>query len=133
MSAYLPGETFCVATREVWAAVGGWFARNAEVLRQVGDVLLDAASRQEQPLRRWLTAADAFEQCDKATGQAIYEARPSPAVLMIQSLDLFCHKCNQHQVNKATCLVTVPIVATVGLVPVLSGMWLRVVSCASSW
>ncbi|KAL3161478.1 hypothetical protein ABBQ32_010359 [Trebouxia sp. C0010 RCD-2024] len=52
----------------------GWFARNAEVLRQVGDVLLDPASRQEQPLQRWLTAADAFKQCDKATGQAIYES-----------------------------------------------------------
>lgn len=64
-----------ICKRETWGAVGGWFARNAEVLRQVGDVLLNSASRQDQPLKRWLTAADAFEQCDQATGQAIYEAR----------------------------------------------------------
>ena len=66
--------------KQALAAVGGWFARNAEIFRRVGDVLLDPASRQEQPLRRWLTAADAFEQCDKATGQAIYEARCSAPV-----------------------------------------------------
>ena len=64
-----------ISKREALSVVGGWFAKNAEVLRQVGDVLLDPASRQDQPLKRWLTAADAFEQCDKATGQAIYEAR----------------------------------------------------------
>ena len=44
-------------------------------MRQVGDVLLDPASRQDQPLERWLTAADAFKQCDQASSQAIYKAR----------------------------------------------------------
>lgn len=68
-------EDMVLCKSEALDAVGGWFARNAEVLRQVGDVLLDPASRQQQPLKRWLTAADAFEQCDKATGQAIYQAR----------------------------------------------------------
>lgn len=67
-----------VCMKQARAVVGGWFARNAEVLRQAGDVLLDPASRQEQPMGRWLTAADAFEQCDKATGQAIYQARRTP-------------------------------------------------------
>ena len=70
----LLGEIF-ICNRQALGAVGGWFARSADVLRQVGDVLLDPASQHDQPLKRWLTAADAFEQCDKATGQAIYEAR----------------------------------------------------------
>lgn len=55
--------------------VGGWFARKADVLRLVGDVLLDPASKQGTPLTRWLTAVDAFDHSDKATSQAIYQAR----------------------------------------------------------
>lgn len=51
----------------------GWFARNAQVLRKVGEVLLKPSSRQDTPLTRWLTAADAFDHSDKATSQAIYE------------------------------------------------------------
>ena len=54
---------------------GGWFARNAQVLRKVGEVLLKPSSKQDAPLTRWLTAADAFDHSDKATSQAIYEAR----------------------------------------------------------
>ncbi len=54
---------------------GGWFARNAQVLRKVGEVLLDSSSKQGAPLTRWLTAADAFDHSDKATSQAIYKAR----------------------------------------------------------
>lgn len=54
---------------------GGWFARNAQVLRKVGEVLLDSSSKQDAPLTRWLTAADAFDHSDKATSQAIYKAR----------------------------------------------------------
>ena len=54
---------------------GGWFARSAHVLRQVGDVLLDPASKQAAPLKRWLNAADAFDHSDKATSHAIYEVK----------------------------------------------------------
>ena len=53
---------------------GGWFARTPQILRQVGDVLLDPASKQEAPLTRWLTAADAFDHSDKATSQAMFQA-----------------------------------------------------------
>ena len=76
--------------REALGVVGGWFARSADVLRQVGDVLLDPASQQDQPLKRWLTAADAFEQCDKATGQAIYKARCTP---LRQTFYQWCFAC----------------------------------------
>lgn len=51
----------------------GWFARQADVLRLVGDVLLDPTSKQGTPLTRWLTAVDAFDHSDKATSQAIYK------------------------------------------------------------
>lgn len=54
---------------------GGWFARNAQVLRKVGEVLLEPSAKQDAPLTRWLTAADAFYHSDKATSQAIYKAR----------------------------------------------------------
>ncbi|KAA6420332.1 MAG: glutamyl-tRNA(Gln) amidotransferase subunit A [Trebouxia sp. A1-2] len=45
----------------------GWFARNAQVLRKVGEVLLEPSAKQDAPLTRWLTAADAFDHSDKAT------------------------------------------------------------------
>ncbi|DBA79646.1 TPA: hypothetical protein ACH3X1_008325 [Trebouxia sp. C0004] len=51
----------------------GWFARNAQVLRKVGEVLLEPSSKQDAPLTRWLTAADAFDHSDSETSQAIYQ------------------------------------------------------------
>ncbi|CAL8470644.1 g10186 [Coccomyxa elongata] len=53
---------------------GGYFAKNAELLRKAGDVLLDPATRSSVQLRRWLVAKDAFELADGATSKAIYEA-----------------------------------------------------------
>lgn len=44
-------------------------------MRKVGEVLLEPNSKQDAPLTRWLTAADAFDHSDKATSQAIYKAR----------------------------------------------------------
>jgi amidase len=43
--------------------VGGWFARDAEIFRRVGQVLLDYAGA-EAPLRRLVMLEDAFEQAD---------------------------------------------------------------------
>lgn len=43
--------------------VGGWFARDAEKFRHVGQVLLDYAGA-EAPLRRLVVLEDAFEQAD---------------------------------------------------------------------
>ena len=65
---------------------GGYFARSAEVLRRVGDVLLDPSMRGSGgPLRRWLVAKDAFDLADGATGNAIYQVRPGA---------LLCCNCN---------------------------------------
>lgn len=66
--------------------VGGWFARKADVLRLVGDVLLDPTSKQGTPLTRWLTAVDAFDHSDKATSQAIYKAGVVEVISMQHSL-----------------------------------------------
>ncbi|KAK9904266.1 hypothetical protein WJX75_008073 [Coccomyxa subellipsoidea] len=53
---------------------GGFFARNAEVLRRAGDVLLDPATRSDVQLKRWLVAKDAFDLADGAASKAIFEA-----------------------------------------------------------
>ena len=53
---------------------GGWFARDAGVLRKVGAALLSPSTKVDVPLSRWLNAVDAFDQSDKATSTAIYEA-----------------------------------------------------------
>ena len=52
---------------------GGYFARSAEVLRLVGDVLLDPGSRSDTKLVRTLVAADAFDLADPPTSAAIYQ------------------------------------------------------------
>lgn len=51
----------------------GWFTRNAKLLRQVGEVLLDPSTKKCAPLTRWLNATDGFDHADKATSTAIYE------------------------------------------------------------
>lgn len=53
---------------------GGWFARDAGVLRAVGGVLLDGGSRRPAQLRRLLVAADAFGLAEEATTKALYDA-----------------------------------------------------------
>ena len=56
---------------------GGWFARDAGVLRRVGDVLLTgqaSASRGGKfSFQRWLVAEDAFDLADADTTKAIFE------------------------------------------------------------
>lgn len=52
---------------------GGFFARNAEVLRRAGDVLLNPATRSDVQLKRWLVAKDAFDLADGAASKAIFE------------------------------------------------------------
>ena len=72
------------------AVAGGWFARDAGVLKKVGAVLLNPSTKVDAPLKRCLTAADAFDHSDKATSTAIYEAshvdRPPQARLAFQSV-----------------------------------------------
>ncbi|EIE22650.1 amidase [Coccomyxa subellipsoidea C-169] len=51
---------------------GGFFARNAELLRRAGDVLLDPATRSDVQFKRWLVAKDAFDLADDATSEAIF-------------------------------------------------------------
>jgi len=52
---------------------GGWFARDARTLREVGAALL-RFPRAPFTLRRWLVAADAFDLVDKDAALAIYQA-----------------------------------------------------------
>ena len=60
------------AVRWVLFPAGGFFARNAELLRRAGDVLLDPATRSDVQLKRWLVAKDAFDLADDATSEAIF-------------------------------------------------------------
>jgi amidase len=55
----------------------GWFARDASLLRRVGGVLLDPATRRPAQLRRLLVATDAFALADEPTCQALYSALSS--------------------------------------------------------
>jgi hypothetical protein len=80
----LPGKSKYVGNVlvniSVWVA-GGWFAKDAVVLRLVGNALLDMASRRDVTLRRWLVAKDGFDAADSATSQALYEVLPLSAQL----------------------------------------------------
>ena len=49
----------------------GWFARDADLLRRVGDVLLGADSEASARPRRLLIAEDAFALADAGVGQAL--------------------------------------------------------------
>jgi len=60
----------------------GWFSRDADILKQVGKVLLQESSstshnndkkRKLVKFTRWLVAKDAFELADRQVAQAIYE------------------------------------------------------------
>jgi amidase len=53
---------------------GGWFARDAAVLRRAGAALLDPSSRQPAHLRRLLVATDAFALAEESTSRALYGA-----------------------------------------------------------
>ncbi|EFN54730.1 hypothetical protein CHLNCDRAFT_35982 [Chlorella variabilis] len=64
---------------------GGWFARDAGVLRAVGGVLLDGGSRRPAQLRRLLVAADAFGLAEEATTKALYDAL-SPKIDQVAAL-----------------------------------------------
>eukprot|EP00850_Spirogloea_muscicola_P013874 SM000096S24903 [mRNA] locus=s96:474879:476807:+ [translate_table: standard] len=65
----------------------GWFARDAEVLRAVGHVLLAASSQGESrhKLTRWLVAEDAFAIMDTECSKAIYD-RLTPHMPQLQEL-----------------------------------------------
>jgi amidase len=52
--------------------VGGWFARDAEIFRRAGAVLLDYAGA-EAPLRRLVVLEDAFEQADQEVSALLRE------------------------------------------------------------
>jgi amidase len=52
--------------------VGGWFARDPEIFRRVGEVLLDYAGT-EAPLRRLVLLEDAFEQADTEVSALLRE------------------------------------------------------------
>jgi amidase len=58
---------------------GGWFATNATILRKVGQVLLEPATRKEAALSRWLVARDAFDTADSETAKALYNVRLASA------------------------------------------------------
>ena len=54
----------------------GWFAKDAETLRDVGKVLLGLEKEEKKTfkLRRWLVAADAFDRAQPEVSKAIFEA-----------------------------------------------------------
>lgn len=56
---------------------GGWFARDPEVFKQVGDVLLLSQDRRPTTIKRWMVATDAFDLADKAATEALYNALQS--------------------------------------------------------
>ncbi|GIL60005.1 hypothetical protein Vafri_14638, partial [Volvox africanus] len=64
----------------------GWFARDAVVLRTVGSVLLDPASRGPLQLSRWLVARDAFALADPPTGKAIYDVMSADFTEVVELL-----------------------------------------------
>ena len=55
------------------AHAGGFFARDASVLRSVGSVLLDQSTRSTRTLKRWLVGTDAFEFAETDSKQALYQ------------------------------------------------------------
>jgi amidase len=54
-------------------STGGFFAKDASLLRKVGDVLLDPSTKKESTLRRWLVAKDAFGLAEPAVSSAIHQ------------------------------------------------------------
>eukprot|EP00887_Chlorella_sp_A99_P002188 scaffold21.g2188.t1 len=91
-----------------------WFARDTGVLRRVGDVLLDPATRQPAPLRRWLVGADAFAQADDATSSALHAALVA-------------------RVQRASELLSQPQEVEVGGVEGGLGRWLDVFRAYEAW
>ena len=61
----------CLASRGAHA--GGFFAREAGVLRRVGNVLLDQSTRSTGVLKRWLVGTDAFDLAQDDAKQALYQ------------------------------------------------------------
>ena len=55
------------------AHAGGFFARDASVLRSVGSVLLDQSTRSTGTLKRWLVGTDAFDLAETDSKQALYQ------------------------------------------------------------
>ncbi|GIL82498.1 hypothetical protein Vretimale_11935 [Volvox reticuliferus] len=64
----------------------GWFARDPAILRTVGSVLLDPASRGPLQLSRWLVARDAFALADPPTGKAIYDVMSANFTKVVELL-----------------------------------------------
>lgn len=92
---------------------GGWFAATAPLLRKVGDVLLDPATRQDLNLKCWLVAQDTWDCADKETSQEIYKVNVPATVDALHAvahLFLLCF-CKAHgyswplQVMRTGCCI----------------------------